>query len=153
MTHETTMTLRPAAAAPSLGQWTLALVRAATGLLLVPHGAQKLFGWFGGRGLAETAAFLAKSGYPASTVLAPAIGLLEFFGGIALAIGLLTRPVAAIVVAFMAGAVMFHAPNGFFWTNRGFEVPLLWGIVALHFALAGAGPLSVDARLFRSGRR
>jgi putative oxidoreductase len=121
------------------------LLRAATGLLLVPHGAQKLFGAFGGYGLDATGQFFtAKLGLPASFALLA--GVIEFFGGIFLALGLATRAMAALVVGMMAVAVVHvHLPAGFFWTDGGYEYPLLWGIVALTFVIRGGGRYSVDA--------
>lgn len=125
------------------------LVRVTAGLLLVPHGAQKLFGAFGGYGIDATGQFFAaKLGLPASFALLA--GLIEFVGGILLAIGLLTRPVAALVFGVMAVAVLFvHLPAGFFWTAGGFEYPLMWGLVALAFVIRGGGRYSVDALLGR----
>ncbi|MFD1880885.1 DoxX family protein [Paracoccus pacificus] len=125
----------------------MTLLRVVTGLLLVPHGAQKLFGLFGG-GIEGTTTFLANSGYPMPQIAAIAIGTLEFFGGLALAAGFLTRPIAIAVVIFMLFAIRFHLPNGFFWIKGGFEVPVLWGTAALVLALRGGGPWSVDALLF-----
>jgi putative oxidoreductase len=125
------------------------MVRAAAGLLLVPHGAQKLFGAFGGGGLAGSGQFLESIGYAPGFLWALALGGLEFFGGILLALGLFTRPVAAAVALFMLQAVLFHASNGYFWPDGGFEYPLFWGIVALSFAVRGGGPYSLDAKLGR----
>lgn len=120
------------------------LVRVAAGLSLVPHGAQKLFGWFGGYGIEATGQFFAaKLGLPPA--LALLAGLIEFFGGLALALGLLTRPVAALVTGLMAVAVVqVHLAAGFFWTSGGFEYPLLWGIVALSYVVRGGGRFSLD---------
>lgn len=125
------------------------LVRATTGLLLVPHGAQKLFGLFGGYGIEATGQFFAtKLGLP--PVLALVAGLIEFFGGLALALGLLTRPAAALVTGMMAVAVFgVHLGNGFFWTSGGFEYPLMWGILALSFVVRGGGRFSLDALIGR----
>ncbi len=125
------------------------LVRVTTGLLLVPHGAQKLFGWFGGYGLEATGQFFAtKLGLPAS--LALVTGLIEVFGGLMLAAGLLTRPVAALVFGMMAVAMfLVHLPAGFFWTSGGFEYPLFWGLAALSFVIRGGGRYSVDALIGR----
>lgn len=135
----------------SLAPFAWPLVRVVTGLMLVPHGAQKLFGWFGGRTLDETAAFFAtKLGLTPGFFWAFSAGLIEFAGGILLAVGLFTRPVAALVVAVMAVAVFHvHLGNGFFWTKAGFEYPLLWGIVALAFVFTGGGRLSLDEKIGR----
>lgn len=120
------------------------LIRITAGLLLVPHGGQKLFGWFGGYGLEATGQFFAtKLGLPPSFALLA--GLVEFVGGLMLAAGFLTRPVAALVVGVMAYAAFgVHLANGFFWTSGGFEYPLMWGLVALAFVLRGGGRYSVD---------
>lgn len=126
------------------------LLRVTVGLLLVPHGAQKLFGWFGGHGLGPTAEFLASVGYQPRLLWALTLGLLEFGGGILLALGLLTRPVALAIAAFMANAVIFHWHAGFFWADGGIEYPLLWGITALFFAVRGGGAYALDARLPRA---
>jgi putative oxidoreductase len=124
-------------------------VRAATGLFLMPHGAQKLFGLFGGYGPEATGQFFAsKLGLPASFgVLA---GFIEFFGGLALALGLLTRPVAALVFGLMAVAVVkVHIPAGYFWSDGGYEYPLLWAILALSYVVKGGGKYSLDAKIGR----
>ncbi len=147
---------RPEPVIPVVGSITSALsplaepmVRVATGLFLVPHGAQKLFGWFGGYGLDATGQFFAtKLGLPASVALIA--GLIEVFGGLALALGLATRAVAALVAGLMAVAVVqVHLPAGFFWTSGGYEYPLLWGIVALTFVIRGGGCYSLDAAIGR----
>src|SRR5215470_7549405 len=125
------------------------LVRITAGLLLVPHGAQKLFGWFGGYGIEATGQFFAtKLGLPAS--LALVTGVIEFVGGIMLAAGLATRAVAALVVGLMTVAVLHvHLGAGLFWTEGGFEYPLLWGVVALSYAIRGGGRYSLDALIGR----
>ncbi|HET6520126.1 MAG TPA: DoxX family protein, partial [Geminicoccaceae bacterium] len=124
------------------------LPRVAAGLLLMPHGAQKLFGWFGGHGLAGTGQFLAGAGFEPGLFWALALGLLEFFGGLMLALGLLTRPVALAVVVFMAAAVTVHWP-AYFWGDGGLEMPLLWGLVALAYVIRGGGRYSLDALIGR----
>ena len=125
------------------------LVRVTAGLLLVPHGAQKLFGWYGGYGIEATGQFfVAKLGLPAS--LAVMAGIIEFFGGLLFAAGAATRPIAALVFGLMAVAVVeVHLPAGFFWTDGGYEYPLLWGIVALSYVIRGGGRYSVDALIAR----
>ena len=133
----------------SLSPYAEPLVRVATGLLLVPHGAQKLFGWFGGHGIAGTEQFFAsKLGLP--PWIAVLAGLIEFGGGLLLALGLVTRLAAALVVGLMTVAVIHvHLPNGFFWTQGGYEYPLLWGILALSFVIRGGGRFSLDALIGR----
>ena len=132
-----------------LSPLALPMIRATTGLLLLPHGSQKLFGAFGGYGLAATGQFFAaKLGLPASFALLA--GLIEFGGGLLLALGLATRAAAALVFGLMAVAVVqVHLANGFFWTSGGFEYPLLWGIVALGFVFQGGGRYSLDALIRR----
>ncbi|HYP58432.1 MAG TPA: DoxX family protein [Beijerinckia sp.] len=150
------MSLSPAVSAkpivPALASITKALspyaeplVRVTTGLFLMPHGAQKLFGWFGGYGLEATGQFFAsKLGLPPQMALLT--GLIEFFGGLALALGFATRAAAALVVGMMTVAVIqVHLAKGFFWTDGGFEYPLMWGILALSFVIRGGGRYSLDA--------
>ncbi len=119
------------------------LIRAAAGILLMPHGAQKLFGWFGGSGLDGTAGYFAANlGLEPGIFWATLVALTEFLGGLFLAIGLLTRPVAVAVFKV-------HLANGFFWGNGGYEYPLMWGLIALAFVFRGGGAISVDARIGR----
>jgi putative oxidoreductase len=125
------------------------LVRVVAGLMLLPHGAQKLFGWFGGYGVDATGQFFAaKLGLPASFALLA--GLIEVFGGLALAAGFLTRVAAALVFALMAVAIIWvHLPIGYFWMTGGLEYPLMWGLIALAFVFRGGGAYSVDALIGR----
>lgn len=129
--------------------WSWLALRVATGALLMPHGMQKLFGMFGGGGLSGTAGFLGSVGYPAPYLMALLIGIVEVFGGLLLMSGFLTRAAAISVAIFMLFAIMFHLPNGFFWTAKGFEYPLLWGVAALFFAVNGGGAFSIDRALGR----
>ena len=132
-----------------LAEAAFTLVRITTGALLIPHGAQKLFGWFGGYGLTATGRFFDGSlGLHPGIVFAALAGFVEFFGGLALVFGLLTRTAAFGVAVLMAVAVFgVHLPKGYFWTSGGFEYPLMWGLVAVAIALHGAGRYSVDRRL------
>jgi putative oxidoreductase len=115
----------------------------------MPHGTQKLFGWFGGYGLAATGEFFAtKLGLHPGLPLAALTGSVELFGGLALVLGLLTRPTALAVAILMAVAVLtVHLPNGYFWMTGGYEYPLMWGLIAVAILLRGGGRYSLDARL------
>ncbi len=127
------------------------MIRLFAGLFLMPHGAQKLFGLFGGGGLQATAdGFASGLGLEPGLFFAVLVGGTEFFGGLFLALGFLTRPAAVAVAILMAVAVIkVHLPNGFFWTSGGFEYPLLWGLIALALAFRGGGELSVDRAIGR----
>ena len=107
------------------------------GLMLVPHGWMKLIG----AGLEGTARLMAQIGLEPAYPLAVYIALLELVGGVLLALGLFTRPIAVLLVGFMTvSAYYVHAANGFLWIKGGFEYPLFWGLVALAIAFRGGGP-------------
>ncbi|MEE8371267.1 MAG: DoxX family protein [Sphingomonadales bacterium] len=124
-----------------LEPFILPLLRVTCGGMLISHGWGKLFG-----GLEGTAGFLASAGYEPAMVWAIVVALTETVGGAFLVVGLLTRPAAFAVVIFMINAFMFHWP-AWIWLDRGVEMPLLWGIVALVFVIKGGGAYSVDSRL------
>lgn len=126
----------------SLAPYSYSFMRFCVGAMLVPHGYVKLFHG-GAAGLAS--GFFVKWGMPAPMAWAYWIAMLEFVGGILLAVGFLTRPVALLIAIEMAVAVVaVHLPNGFFWSARGYEFPLLWGLLALAIAFRGGDRLSVD---------
>jgi len=126
------------------------ILRVTVGGSLIPHGMQKLFMAFNGPGVEKFAAGLASRGFPAPTLMGWLVALTEFVGGTLLAIGFLTRPAAAAIFIFMmVAAFSTHLQNGFFWTDRGFEYPLMWGIAALFFLIRGGGPYSVDQAIGR----
>ena len=125
------------------------MIRFFTGLFLMPHGAQKLFGWFGGN-IDGTAGFFSKIGLEPALPLAYLVGATEFFGGLFLAIGFLTRPAAAGIAILMAVAAFHvHLPNGFFWNKGGYEYPLLWGLICVAIFFRGGGEMSVDRSVGR----
>ena len=133
-----------------LGAFGEPLIRVAAGLLLMPHGAQKLFGLFGGGGISGTAGFLTQIGIEPALPAAILLALTEFLGGLFLVLGLLTRPAAlAVTVAMAIATFHVHLGNGFFWNNGGYEYPLFLGLVALGFVLRGGGRYSIDARIGR----
>lgn len=151
-TDTTARPLIPALGPPyaALSGISEALLRVAAGAFLIPHGAQKLFGAFGGYGLEATGEFFATQlGFANGFLAALAAGSIEVFGGLLLALGLLTRPVAAAITVFLAVAATFHLGSGFFWSAGGWEYPALWALVALHFALRGGRRYSLDRLIGR----
>lgn len=140
----TTATTNPAAGRMQAG---LAVLRVIIGSVFAAHGAQKLF-VYGVSGVTEG---FAGMGVPLPMVAAPAVALLEFFGGLALIVGLFTPWVAAGLAAVMLGAtVLVHLPAGFFAPN-GVEFTLTLFAAALTLALTGAGAWSIDG--MRARRR
>ncbi len=124
------------------------ILRVPVGLILAAHGAQKLFAWFGGYGLEGTGQWMASIGLEPGYWLAMMAGSAEFFGGIALAIGLLTRP-AAVVAGFTMMIAIFsvHISNGLFMANNGYEYALTLLVVTVVLAIQGAGSFSLDSVL------
>ena len=125
----------------------LVILRLTVGLLIAGHGAQKLFGLFGGHGLRGTSAFLGSVGYRPAPFWAFLGGLSEFAGGLLFAIGFLS-PLGPIAI----GAAMLTAITKFHWpklwnTNGGFEYPLVHLAVAVAVGIAGPGAFSLDAGL------
>jgi putative oxidoreductase len=126
----------------------LLILRVVVGLTLAAHGAQKLFGWFGGPGLKKTAAVMEQLRFVPGGRSAFMAGLTETGGGLLLALGLATPAAAALVFAVMVVAgVSAHLKQGFFLQNRGYEYNLTLGLAGLSAAFTGAGPLSLDALL------
>jgi putative oxidoreductase len=121
----------------------------AYGLWFVPHGCQKLFGWFGGN-IANSAKGMAAPGLEPAMFWAYYIGTLELVGGVMLAVGYLTRPVAVLFFGFMFVAA-FHVniKAGYFWTSRGMEMPLLLLVLSVVILIRGGGDFSVDHRIGR----
>ncbi len=128
-----------------LDRWGRLVLRAVLGGVFVLHGAQKLFGAFGGGGINGTAAFFQKFGIAPGLPWAWVVGSLEFFGGLLIFFGLLTRICASLIVIEMVVAgIKVNSTRGFFFDKVGWEITLVYGAAALAVALLGAGPLSVD---------
>lgn len=124
----------------------LLVIRATIGLLLFAHGAQKLFGWWGGHGLDGTGGFFAQIGHRPGRSMALIAGLSEAGGGALLALGFLTPLGSAMVLGVMfVAAASVHAPHGLWATNGGYELPMTNGLIALGLAFTGAGSWSIDA--------
>jgi len=126
----------------------LLILRVVAGLLFAGHGAQKLFGWFGGGGIEGTGGFFENIGLRPGRLHATAAGFNEFAGGLLLAAGLLTPVAAALIIATMTAAVItVHAKNGPWVTDNGYELNVLYGLIAFAVAGIGAGELSLDNAL------
>jgi putative oxidoreductase len=125
----------------------LPLLRLTMGLILVPHGCQKLFGWFGGLGFEKFTDIFDKMGWHPAVFWVALVALTESVGGLLLAFGFLTRFAAAAILIFMLNAVWATSAKGFFWAQGGMEYPILIGVVALVFLIKGAGRFSVDHAL------
>jgi len=125
----------------------LLVLRLVVGLLLVGHGAQKLFGWFGGYGLTGTAGYLAGLGYRPGVLFALLAGLSEAGSGALLALGLGTPVAGALLVATMVNVYAGHAGKGPWNSDGGWELPLLYGLVGGALAVTGAGTRSLDAAI------
>ncbi|MDP4529321.1 DoxX family protein [Alkalimonas delamerensis] len=144
------MALLKKLAATEAGWGALAL-RVPVGIIFAAHGAQKLFGWFGGHGLAGTGGWMESIGLVPGVLMALLAGSAEFFGGIALVIGLLTRPAAAVLAVTMLVAIFaVHFENGLFMSNNGYEFGLALLAASVSLLFSGAGKASVDAALSRS---
>lgn len=126
------------------------LLRLPLGIILSAHGAQKLFGWFGGYGLDGTGQWMASIGFEPGYLMALLAGSAEFFGGLALVIGLLTRPAALVTAFTMLVAMTVHIGNGLFVSNNGYEFALLLMMSLFYLAIIGGGRISLDNRLLAS---
>ena len=126
------------------GYSTLAL-RLPVGIIFMAHGAQKLFGWFGGYGLEGTGQWMASIGLGPGLLMALLAGSAEFFGGLFILLGLLTRP-ASIALAFTMLVAIFsvHFENGLFMSNNGYEFGLALMAASVSLALSGSGKAAID---------
>jgi putative oxidoreductase len=145
------MSATPRLLIPALGKLYAALapvteplIRIVAGLSLVPHGYPKLF-----VNPQRSAEWFEEIGFEPGLLWATAVGMVEVFGGICLAIGLLTRVVAVPILVFLATAIAYHWQFGFHWNNQGWEYPLFWWLVVFHFFVRGGGRWSADAWIGR----
>jgi putative oxidoreductase len=135
--------------------WAETLLRVVAGLMLVPHGLRGSFGFFPGTGVerrpgqsafAQFAGSLARQGYRPSYLWAGLACFTQMVAGPCLALGLFTRPsaLAAAVLLFIGALWHKRAGHGYFWNTQGVEFPLMWGLIALFFAIQGGGSGSLD---------
>ncbi|NRF71259.1 DoxX family protein [Aquincola sp. S2] len=128
--------------------WAPLAVRIPIGIIFVAHGAQKLFGAFGGYGLEGTGQFMSSLGLTPGYLMALLAGSAEFFGGLALLFGVLVRPAAAALAFAMLVAIFsVHIGNGLFMDKNGYEFGLALLAASVSLLISGAGRLSVDAAL------
>jgi putative oxidoreductase len=124
----------------------LLVFRLVVGLVMAAHGSQKLFGWFGGHGLAGTGGFFEMLGFKPGRTFALAAGATEFVSGLLIALGLLGPVGPALMLSVMiVAAVTVHWKNGFFAASNGIEVTLLFAVSAIALAFTGFGRFSLDA--------
>ena len=139
--------------------WSLMLLRLATGIMILPHGLQKAFGMFGGGGISGTVEFL-NGGLHIPVLLVYLAIAAEILGGVGLILGVLTRVAAfAVLCNMVIGVLMVHLPNGFFmnWSGtqkgEGVEFHLLAVSILLVIMVRGAGAFSIDGATVRPDRR
>ena len=126
----------------------LLILRLVAGLTLAAHGAQKLFGWLGGYGLAGTGGFFESLGFRPGRRFAFAAALSEFTGGSLFALGFLGPVGPALILSVMlVASISVHWRNGLFAATNGVEVPLLYATAAVGISLIGFGTYSLDAAL------
>lgn len=120
-------------------------LRVPVGIIFMAHGAQKLFGWFGGYGLEGTGQWMTSIGLGPGVLMAFLAGSAEFFGGLFILLGLLTRPAAASLAITMLVAIFaVHFENGLFMSNNGYEFGLALLAASVSLAFSGAGKAAID---------
>ena len=126
----------------------LLIVRLVVGLLMAAHGSQKLFGWFGGHGIAGTGMYFESIGFRPGPLFARIAATTEVVSGLLIALGLLGPVGPALMLSVMiVAAVSVHWKNGLFATSNGIEVALFYATMAVGLALIGFGSYSLDALL------
>ncbi|WP_017222171.1 DoxX family protein [Moritella dasanensis] len=120
-------------------------LRLIAGIIFTAHGAQKLFAWFGGYGLEGTGQWMESIGLAPGYLMAMMAGSAEFFGGLLLILGLLTRPTALVLSVTMLVAIFStHFANGLFMSNNGYEFALALFAITAALMFQGGGKLSLD---------
>lgn len=132
--------------------YMILFLRLIIGIIMFPHGAQKLFGWFGGGGLKDTIQHMSSAGVPRFVSLLIIFG--QSLGSIAIIIGFCTRLVAVCLFIIMAGAMIINMPNGWMmnWTGKkngeGIEYFILFLAIDLYIIISGSGPLGFDNLIY-----
>jgi putative oxidoreductase len=123
----------------------ITILRILVGIIFMAHGSQKLFGMFGGYGLEGTGQYMASLGLNPGYLMALLSGSAEFFGGLALFLGLLVRPAAVVLIVMLVVAILsVHIHNGLFMANNGYEFGLALLGAAIAVLVEGAGRVSLD---------
>ena len=133
----------------ALAPFAEALLRAAVGLALIPHGLRLFYGFFPGTGVnigsfGKFAEILDRTGYRPGRYWAIPVFITEFVAGPLMAAGLFTRPAAVAVTILMFLSIVDHIKDGYFWNTRGIEYPTMWTLGALYFVFHGGGAISLD---------
>ncbi|KGJ90992.1 DoxX family protein [Colwellia psychrerythraea] len=126
-------------------------LRLIAGIIFTAHGAQKLFAWFGGYGLNGTGQWLESIGLAPGYLMALMAGSAEFFGGLLLIIGFLTRPTSFVLaITMLVAIVTVHIDNGLFMANNGYEFGLSLIAITLALFIQGGGKYSVDEKIYQA---
>ncbi|MBL4764185.1 MAG: DoxX family protein [Colwellia sp.] len=126
-------------------------LRLIAGVIFTAHGAQKLFAWFGGYGLEGTGQWMASIGLTPGYLMALMAGSAEFFGGLLLIIGFLTRPTSFVLAITMIVAIVtVHLENGLFMNSNGYEFALSLLAITLTLFIQGGGKHSIDNKVYRA---
>ncbi|MFA0069780.1 DoxX family protein [Vibrio breoganii] len=129
----------------SIPSWSSLVLRVPVGLIFMAHGAQKLFAMFGGYGLEGTGQWMESIGLGPGYLMALMAGSAEFFGGLFIIVGLLTRPTALVLAFTMIVAIVtVHLENGLFMSNNGYEFGLSLAVISFALMFQGGGRLAID---------
>ncbi len=135
-------------------QWSSVFLRVPAGIIFAAHGAQKLFAWFGGYGLEGTGQFMVSQGLEPGFLMALLVGGVEFFGGLALILGLFIRPAAvALAFAMLVAIIVVHLAGGLFLDKGGFEYALALLSMSMAIFVLGGGRYSIDRLLMNHFQR